>query len=80
MWANKGIVMADEGPVEPAPPVSAVVLAGGDLKDPWGPGYVQVDKPDEATHVYEPTIGVKALPCAYPRSLQLRWLKALAPS
>lgn len=32
-------------------------------------------KPIEATHVYEPTIGVKALPCAHPRSMLLRWLK-----
>lgn len=31
--------------------------------------------PSGATHVYEPSIGTKELPCRYPRSLDVRFLR-----
>ena len=39
------------------------------------PGFIIVYHPDDATHVYEPSIGICKLPCSYPRSMNLQWLQ-----
>lgn len=33
--------------------------------------------PGGATYVFEPTIGTKELPCSYPRSMDLKWLRRI---
>lgn len=50
-------------------------LAKIDVEQPWGFAYVQVRDPAHATHVWAKSIGVCKLPCSYPRSMDLRWLR-----